>query len=123
MVDRDFRDITGLLWKTCFYKQIGEFRGSLRRHANQLDVLGQQVRDQPNVEEFRVQEQQERIYIARLTQAFLSFLSDSITFYQKMVAEVSFMFFVGSRLLLLFRTYSHRVTMCLTVYSLFYARN
>eukprot|EP01032_Pedospumella_encystans_P027471 gene27471-31049_t len=88
VIDRDFRDVTGLLWKTCFYKQIVEFRGSLRRHANQLDVLGRQVREQPSVEEFRVQEQQERIYIARLTQAFLSFLSDSIAFYQKMVAEL-----------------------------------
>lgn len=90
MIDRDFRDVTGLLWKTCFYKQIVEFRGSLRKHANQLDALGQQVREQPSVEEFRIREQQERIYIARLTQAFLSFLSDSIAFYQKMIAEVGF---------------------------------
>ena len=86
---RDFRDITGLLWKTCFYKQIGEFRGSLRKHANQLDALSQQVREQPSIEEIRIREQQERIYVSRLTQAFLKFLSDSIAFYQKMIAEVS----------------------------------
>lgn len=99
VTDRDFSDVTGLLWKTCFYKQIVEFRGSLRRHANQLDILGQQVREQPSVEEFRIQEQQERIYIARLTQAFLSFLSDSIAFYQKMVAEVRFVSVLTSALM------------------------
>jgi len=96
--DRDFRDVAGLLWKTCFYKQIVEFRSALRKHAAQLDHVGAQLqsvrneRDQPGVEELRTREQQERLYVARLTQAFLSFLADSIAFYQKMVSEVNSFF-------------------------------
>ena len=32
-VGRDGRDIDGLLWKTCFYKQIEEYRRSLLKHS------------------------------------------------------------------------------------------
>lgn len=96
--DKDFRDVTGLLWKSCFYKQIVEFRSSLRKRAADLDSIGLQLQSglsgrgerhaARDLEELRQREQNERLYVARLTQAFLAFLSDSIAFYQKMMAEV-----------------------------------
>lgn len=108
--ETDFRDIAGLLWKSCFYKQIAEFRSSLRKHAAHHDSLLEtaQSRAGPSSRhngedknhhhqypqlggvsnEQREQAQAERVYIARLNQAFLGFLSDSVAFYQKMVAEV-----------------------------------
>lgn len=87
--EQDYRDIAGLLWKSCFYKQIAEFRTSLRKHSAHLDSLVQashQAGD--DVKQLREQEQAERLYIARLNHAFLGFLADSVAFYQKMVAEV-----------------------------------
>lgn len=95
----DYRDIAGLLWKGCFYKQIAEFRSSLRKHSVHLDSLVQSALPATNqvtegarqlsaAAEVKEREQAERIYIARLNNAFLSFLADSVAFYQKVVAEV-----------------------------------
>ena len=95
--------MAGLLWKTCFYKQIVEFRSALRRHTSQLEQLlvlhnqqqqggrPQQYQQLQLVQQERQQqkEQQERLHVARLTEAFRSFLADSLAFYQKMMAEVS----------------------------------
>lgn len=97
--EKDQYDIAGQLWKSCFYKQISEFRSSLKRHTMQLDNLMRSAsipsahtrEPTRHLDETQAAaERHERLYIARLTQAFLSFLSDSIAFYQKLMGEVQY---------------------------------
>lgn len=77
------KDVDGLLWKTCFYKSIEEFRKSLRVHSTHLERLSHQIGV-----DFELLEQ-ERLFISRLTQDFIRFLTDSIAFYQKLMVEVT----------------------------------
>jgi hypothetical protein len=78
------RDIAGMLWKTCFYAQIAEFRGSLKKHTSRLALLPAPAAGAAE----RPEEHKERLYVAQLKEAFLKFLSDSVAFYQKLMSEV-----------------------------------
>jgi len=80
---KDRLDMSGHLWRTCFYKQITEFRSAIKKHSHNLDKL----MNSSNSDAIVVQKQQ--LHVARLTKAFLEFLSDSIDFFQKITTEVS----------------------------------
>jgi hypothetical protein len=80
------RDIPGMLWKTCFYAQISEFRSALKKHTSRLALLSAAAAGAAG--ERPEDERRERLYVAQLTEAFLKFLSDSVAFYQKMILEV-----------------------------------
>lgn len=85
---KDSRDIPGHVWRSCFYKQISEFRGALKRHtANLVAVQSADRRTSLGSDAGAVQ--REQMHIARLTQGLLSFLSDSINYFQRIVHEVS----------------------------------
>jgi hypothetical protein len=72
----DAGDLANCMWRNCFYKQISEFRAALKRHSLRLGGAA-------------IVQEREKLHLAKLTQALLAFLSDSVSFYQKMVVEVS----------------------------------
>lgn len=65
----------GLLWKNCFYKNIEEFRKSLKVLKGQLDInrMNHKLVD----------------HVARLAQEFSAFLKDSSNFISGLMSEVS----------------------------------
>lgn len=85
---KDSRDIAGHVWRSCFYKQISEFRGALKRHSAKLAaILSADKRAPLGSDPGAVQ--REQVHIARLTQGLLGFLSDSISYFQQIVHGVS----------------------------------
>ena len=85
-VHREKRDIHGLLWKTCFYKQIEEYRHSIRGHSNKLNSLYAEQ----SMGMFKAKEIEfEQAYLNRLTLSFVQYLNDSVVFYQRMLSDVS----------------------------------
>jgi len=95
-VHREKRDIHGLLWKTCFYKQIEEYRHSIRGHSNKLNSLYAEQ----SMGMFKAKEIEfEQTYLNRLTLSFVQYLNDSVVFYQRMLSDVS--------RCMLFTTYLH----------------
>jgi len=85
-VHREKRDIHGLLWKTCFYKQIEEYRQSIRGHSNKLNSLFVEQ----SMGMFKAKEIEfEQAYLNRLTLSFVQYLNDSMMFYQRMLSDVS----------------------------------
>lgn len=72
------------MWKNCFYKQIEDFRRSIRKYS--ADLSNSQSSD-PRVEK-------QRFYLVQLTAALISFLSDSTIFYQDMMLEVNMHIFI-----------------------------
>lgn len=85
-VHREKRDIHGLLWKTCFYKQIEEYRHSIRGHSNKLNSLYAEQ----SMGMFKAKEIEfEQAYLNRLTLSFVQYLNDSVVFYQRLLSDVS----------------------------------
>lgn len=80
------RDIAGMLWKTCFYTPIAEFRSALKKHTARLALLPTAAPAGQSAS--RPDDQRERLYVAQLTEAFMKFLGESIAFYQKLMSEV-----------------------------------
>lgn len=73
------KDIDGLLWKNCFYRQIEDFRKSIKRNSSQLEVS--------DGTSFALREKQQ-VYLAKLAAALLKFLADSVVFYHSLMQEV-----------------------------------
>ena len=76
---KEKKDVDTQMWKNCFYKQIEDFRRSIRKNSS--DLSNSQLSD-PRVEK-------QRFYLVQLTTALISFLSDSTVFYQDMMLEVN----------------------------------
>jgi hypothetical protein len=88
---KDTRDIVGHMWRSCFYKQIAEFRGALKRHsANLAATFATATSGAADT----AATQREKLHIARLTQGLLKFLSDSLEYFQKIISEVRRRFLV-----------------------------
>jgi hypothetical protein len=68
------KDIIGSFWKNCFYKHIEEFRKSIKKLKTQYEA---NPYNQPL-----------KLYLAKLSQEFLSFLHDSSRFIQKLMTDV-----------------------------------
>ena len=78
---QDKKDIIGQMWKSCFYKQIEEFRKIIKKCKTQLEVN----RDNVALKNHH----------ALLHKEFSSFLSDSLRWFQKLMNEVSAIYFKG----------------------------
>ena len=76
---KEKKDVDTQMWKNCFYKQIEDFRRSIRKNSS--DLSNTQPSD-PRIEK-------QRFYLVQLTTALISFLSDSTVFYQDMMLEVN----------------------------------
>ena len=81
---KEKKDVDTQMWKNCFYKQIEDFRRSIRKYS--ADLSNSQSSD-PRVEK-------QRFYLVQLTAALISFLSDSTIFYQDMMLEVNMHVFI-----------------------------
>eukprot|EP01038_Epipyxis_sp_PR26KG_P008246 gene8246-11160_t len=79
----DKKDIDGSLWKFCFYKQIEEFRRSIRNYAGQIENSKQF----PNNSATSLPIDKLKAYLGKLTASFIQFLADSIIFYQTLMLE------------------------------------
>jgi hypothetical protein len=79
-------DVDLLLWKNCFYKQIEEFRRSIRKYANQVDEL----KSMDTIDRASTQLDKLKSYLGKLSSSFVLFLSDSINFYTALMREVRF---------------------------------
>eukprot|EP01035_Chromulina_nebulosa_P029542 gene29542-39162_t len=75
---KEKKDVDTQMWKNCFYKQIEDFRRSIRKNSS--DLSNTQPSD-PRIEK-------QRFYLVQLTTALISFLSDSTVFYQDMMLEL-----------------------------------
>lgn len=71
------KDIHTALWKTCFYKQIDEYRRSLKKTKGIID-------QKSNPE----QHEKASVHLMHLIAAFSKFLSDSIAWYQEFLLQV-----------------------------------
>jgi hypothetical protein len=71
------KDIDGLMWKQCFYKQIEEYRRSIKKTSLLIAEGGQS----PMTEKARQ-------HLIKLTTFFFKFLTDSLAIYQDMLAKV-----------------------------------
>lgn len=77
---RERKDIIGQLWKTCFYKQIEDFRKAIKNAKVKHDSL---LRG-PSPAAL----QDVRRHLSSLSHEFLLFLSDCIRYFQKLMGEV-----------------------------------
>ena len=84
---KEKKDIDALLWKNCFYKQIEDFRRSVRKNSSTLGNMT--AANDPLVEK-------QKFLIAKIVSAFITFLADSSTFYQDMMLEVTYLNFSSS---------------------------
>ncbi len=71
------------LWKNCFYKQIEEFRASIKQRKKLLD-------DQMNTSGQYASRDKEQL--GMLNGEFVRFLGDSISYFTKLMSQVSFTF-------------------------------
>jgi hypothetical protein len=76
---KEKKDADTQMWKNCFYKQIEDFRRSIRKNTAELATYADS--DTQIIEK-------QRYYLVQLTSALLTFLSDSTVFYQDMMLEV-----------------------------------
>lgn len=74
------KDIDAMLWKQCFYKQIEEFRRSIRKTMQVIEGDGRELN-------FIVSDKAKQ-HLGRLTSAFSRFLLDSSVFYQDILKQV-----------------------------------
>ena len=72
------KDIDGLLWKQCYYKQIEEYRRGIKKTTGLVD----------NEKSKSMAEQ----HLLRLTSAFIKFLIDSMANYQDLLQRVRLAF-------------------------------
>jgi len=75
---KEKKDADTQMWKNCFYKQIEDFRRSIRKNTAELATYADT--------DLRIEKQ--RYYLVQLTSALLNFLSDSTVFYQDMMIEL-----------------------------------
>lgn len=75
---KEKKDADTQMWKNCFYKQIEDFRRSIRKNTAELATFADS--------DMRIEKQ--RYYLVQLTSALLTFLSDSTVFYQDMMLEL-----------------------------------
>lgn len=78
---RERKDIIGQLWKTCFYKQIEDFRKAIKTAKAKHDSL---IRG-PSPAAL----QDIRRHLSSLSHEFFLFLSDCIRYFQKLMGEVA----------------------------------
>lgn len=71
------KDIDGLLWKQCYYKQIEEFRRSIKKTTTIIEE---------NTSPSFVEKAQ--AHLLKLTGAFLKFLTDALSAYQEFMLQV-----------------------------------
>ena len=78
------KDVDTLLWKSCFYKQIDEYRKSIKRtidiidndDGNNIDTTSSVLLDKA------------KLHLLKLTAVFNNFLADSIAFYQDLMLQL-----------------------------------
>ena len=77
-------DVHGMLWSQCFYKQIEEFRRSIRKHANAIaeDEAPAASATVPRDEEAALKA---RHHFVRLVSTYTKLLSSSFVFYQDLM--------------------------------------
>jgi hypothetical protein len=74
------KDMIGSLWKSCFYKQIEDFRKTIKINKMKYEEALKGPRGQ-GLLEFRK-------YLTTLSNEFSLFLKDSIVYFQKLMNEV-----------------------------------
>jgi hypothetical protein len=73
-----------LLWKQCFYRQIEEYRRSIRKTVQLLEQTEPNPANAANMSTI----EKAKAHLARLTAVFSKFLSDASTFYQELMLQV-----------------------------------
>jgi hypothetical protein len=86
-INDEKRDVHLMLWKSCFYKQIEDFRKSIRKYASYIEEKktnqGFAITDQS------INQEKLKSHVSKLTSSFILFLTDSINFYLSLMKEVS----------------------------------
>lgn len=73
------KDLISHLWKTCFYKTIEEFRGTLKQRKQVLEAQ-KSTKGQYN--------QHDKEKLVLINEEFIRFLNDSIRYFTKLMNEV-----------------------------------
>ena len=90
------KDVDSALWKHCFYRQIEEYRKSIRKTVQIIENQGAtgtgtsgESAGGRHATADPLMLEKAKSHLARLNSAFAKFLSDSITFYQETMLKVS----------------------------------
>jgi Telomerase activating protein Est1 len=76
------KDVDSALWKQCFYRQIEEYRKSIRKTVQIIESSDNATSTNPMIEKAKS-------HLAKLNSAFSHFLSGSMTFFQETMLKVN----------------------------------
>ena len=81
------KDVDGMVWKQCFYRQIEEYRKSIRKTTQIIDQESREV-DTTTPAVVNPISEKARLHLAKLHTAFAKLLSDATSFYQDCMLKV-----------------------------------